>query len=137
MTQWLWPMTQWLCSLLLALASAPRFGWSLFASFWPSFGRTRAGTLILEVISLIMREDAENPRRRRCPMGSRPDHAVGQEVALSTNLSSTLSPSYLVIILEDVALFHRGRSLEVVRLSTSLVETEDDPLSSNLSPAKE
>jgi hypothetical protein len=41
--------------------------------------------------------------------GSRPDHAVGQEVALSTNLSSTLSPSYLLVILEDVA-------LEVARL---------------------
>jgi hypothetical protein len=67
--------------------------------------------------------------------GSRPDLAVGQEVALSTNLSSTLSPSYLLVILEDVA-------LEVARLrccacSTSLVETDDDPLSSNLSPAKE
>jgi hypothetical protein len=35
--------------------------------------------------------------------GSRPDLAMGQEVALSTNLSSTLSPSYL-LILEDVAL---------------------------------
>jgi hypothetical protein len=66
----------------------------------------------------------------------RSDHAVGQEVALSTNLSSAHSSSYLVIILDDV-LFHRGRSLEVVRLSTSLVETEDDPLSSNLSPPKE
>jgi hypothetical protein len=68
--------------------------------------------------------------------GSRPDHAVGQEVALSTNLSSTLSPSYLLVILDDVACAG-GRSLEVVRLSTSLVETDDDPLSSNLSPAKE